>query len=445
MSMFTMIRAIFESYIHEKSNRKRILNIQEKKFRKMLKFAYSHSNFYHELYNSNGIQKNDLSTIEIEKIPIVDKDKIIDNFDEVIVPNDITKKEILEFLEKSKEPNDLFKDKYHVIHTSGSSGKIGYFLYNKNEWDYLFTYLTKLYKFDFSKKKTAFIGAAGGHYTAASSLAWTSNMGITKLFCESLVLSINKPLNENIEKLNNFQPDMLTGYFNSLKILAEKQEEGVLNISPKFIISSGESVNDKDKKYIENIFQKPLVNMYAFSECFFLGVGKDEYGGIYLRDDIALIEIKDDYLLLTNLINKTQPIIRYKISDYVRKKKDLENKLPFTLIDDIVGRDEATIWLENKDGMMDFIHPLVMTDFYVKGLDKLQMILNNKKSFDLKIVIKEGDENIVLEAVKEKMDGLLAEKNFTDISYKIQVVKNIRLDEKTGKFKLVVKKDSYKY
>jgi phenylacetate-CoA ligase len=94
---------------------------------------------------------------------------------------------------------------------------------------------------------------------------------------------------------------------------------------------------------------------------------------------------------------------------------------------------------------MDFIHPLVMTDFYVKGLDKLQIILNDKNSFDLRIVIKGRDEKIVLQEVKEKMDGLLAEKNFTSIHYEIQVVKNITIDEKTGKFKLVIKKDSYEY
>ena len=445
MGTFTMMRALIESYIHEKTSREDILYLQEKRFRKILKFAYKNSKFYNKLYNSKGIKENDLATIDINKIPTINKDLVIDNFDEVIVSNDITKKEVLEFLEKSKDPNDLFKNKYHVIHTSGSSGKIGYFLYNKKEWDFFFTYLTKLYKFSFSKNKTAFIGAAGGHFTAASSLAWASEMGLTKLFCEPLVLSINKPLDENIEKLNQFQPDVLVGYFNSLKILAEKQEQGILDIKPKYLVSSGEGITPRGKKYIEKIFNLHLVNMYAFCECFFLGVGKNEYDGIYLRDDLAFIEIKDNYILLTNLINKTQPIIRYRIDDYVVLKNDLGKKLPFTLIDDVVGRDEATIWLENKEGNMDFIHPLVMTDFYVKGLDKLQIILKDKKSFDLVIVIKGRDEKIVVKEAKNKMDVLLSEKNFDDVKYKIKVVKDIPIDEKTGKFKLIVKQRSYNY
>lgn len=445
MSVFTMTKTLIESFMYEKMSRAAILKLREKKFRKILKFAYNNSKFYNNLYSSNNINESDLSTIDINKIPAVNKDLIIDNFDDVVVKKDITKEEILEFLEKSKDPNELFKGKYHVIHTSGSSGKIGYFLYDKKEWDILFTYITKLYKFSFSKKKTAFIGAAGGHFTAASSLSWVSKGGLTKLFCEPMVLNINKPLDETINRLNNFQPDILTGYFNSLKILAEKKEQGLLNIAPKYLISGGEGIDQRGKNFIEKIFKVPLINMYAFCECFFLGIGKKEYNGIYLRDDLAFIEIKDNHLLLTNLVNKTQPIIRYRIDDYVKLKKDTTKKLPFTLIDDVVGRDEATIWLENKGGNLDFIHPLVMTDFYVKGLDKLQVILKDKKLFNLKIVIKDRDKKTVIKEVKIKLDALLAEKNFNDVKYKIIVVENIPVDKKTCKFKLVIKEKSYTY
>jgi phenylacetate-CoA ligase len=107
-----MIKALIESYIHEKSSREDILDLQEKRFRKILKFAYKNSKFYNKLYDSNGIKENDLATIDINKIPTINKDLVIDNFNEVIVPNDITKKEVLEFLEKSEDPNDLFKNKY---------------------------------------------------------------------------------------------------------------------------------------------------------------------------------------------------------------------------------------------------------------------------------------------------------------------------------------------
>lgn len=69
MDGFTLIYSFLESKIHEKYSRKRIINLQEKKFRKIIKYAYKHSKFYHNLYDSKGIKEKDLGTIDIEKYP----------------------------------------------------------------------------------------------------------------------------------------------------------------------------------------------------------------------------------------------------------------------------------------------------------------------------------------------------------------------------------------
>ena len=367
--------------INNKRSREGILRLQEKKFRKMLKFAYKNSKFYHDFYSSKNISEKDLETIDIKQIPTVDKELIMDNLDDVLTVDDVSKKELLEFLDISRNPNQLFKDKYHVIHTSGSSGKLGIFVYSKKDWDTYFPYITKLFNFNFRKKKSAFLGAAGGHFTGASFSSWMGK-GITGFFSESLVLDVNEPLEDIIKKLNENQPHIMGGYFNSLKILAEQQTKGELNIKPEILVNCGEGIIPKDKEYIERIFNAPMSNLYGFAEAVVVGAGKKEDEGIYLMDDISLIEIKEDHLLLTNLYNKTEPIIRYRIDDYVKLKDNPNKKIPFTLVDNIVGRDEFVIWFENNNGKKDFIHPLVFTDFYVKGLDKLQIVIKDKKSFE---------------------------------------------------------------
>jgi len=135
-----MIRSFFELKIHEGYSRQKILTLQDKKLRKILKYAYKNSKFYHDLYASNGIDEKDLDTIELEKIPTIDKNILMQHFNDVLTVDDLTKKELLEFIDESKNPNDLFKNKYHVIHTSGSSGKVGIFVYTKKEiktWNYI--------------------------------------------------------------------------------------------------------------------------------------------------------------------------------------------------------------------------------------------------------------------------------------------------------------------
>ena len=437
MSGFILIRSFFEIKIHERLSRDAILRLQEKRFRKMLKYAYKNSKFYRDLYSSKRISEDDLETISVDELPAVDKDIIMENFDDVVTVDDVNKKEVIDFLDDSKTPNDLFKNKYHVIHTSGSSGKLGVFVYSKKDWDSFFPYILKVFDFRFTKNKSAFLGAAGGHFTGVSFTSWTGK-GLSRIFCEPLILDVNEPIEDIVKRLNEFQPDILGGYFNGLKVLAEQQEKGVLKIHPKSLVNCGEGINSKDKEYIENVFKVPMSNLYGFAECVVVGVGKNEYGGIYLMDDIALIEVKEDHILLTNLYNKTQPIIRYRIDDYVKLKENSNEKIPFALVDDIVGRSEFVIWFENNKGKMDFIHPLIFTDFYVRGLDKLQLVIKDKTSFDFRAVIAGKDKNRIVDDIGEKLDRLLAEKNFTNVSYSIKVVDDLKADKKTGKFKLIL-------
>lgn len=437
MSGFTLIKSFIQCRVNEKRSREKILHLQEKKLRKMIKFAYKKSSFYRDFYSSKGISEKDLNTIKIDELPIVDKDIIMDNFDDVVTKKDVSKQQLMSFLEKNKDPSKLYLNKYHVVHTSGSSGKIGVFVYSKKDWDSFFPYITRIFDFKFKKNKSAFFGAADGHFLGVSFTAWLG-IGISRFFVDSLILDITKPLALHVKKLNAFQPDILGGYFTGLKILAQEQESGALQIHPDIIVNCGEGIITKDKRYIEEIFGVSLINLYGLAECAVMGVGKNAYDGIYLMDDLALVEIKKDHALLTNLFNKTQPLIRYKINDFFEAKPDACRKLPFTLVDNIVGRSESMVWLENNEGKMDFIHPIVIAEFYVKGLDKLQLVLKDKKSFDFLAVIPDKDKERVVKKIKEELDRILLEKNFIDVQYQVKVVDNLSVDPKTGKFKLII-------
>ena len=234
------------------------------------------------------------------------------------------------------------------------------------------------------------------------------------------------------------------GYFNGLKVLADQQKRGRLRINPRSIVNCGEGINLKDKIYIESVFNVSVANLYGFAECIIVGVGKDRYGGIALFDEIALIEIKKDHILLTNLINRTLPIIRYRIDDFLQEKEEKKVNIPYTVVEDIVGRVEEAIWFENDEGEMDFIHPLVFVEFYVKGLDKLQLIIKDKKSFDFLAVITDLSKEPVINEIKKKLNLLLSKKKFTNVTYSVKVVDKLEIDKKTGKFKLIISNNKYK-
>jgi phenylacetate-CoA ligase len=440
MDTLTLIQTFFAMKQNEHKSWDEIRKVQEKKFREILAHAFHHSSFYHDLYSSHGITEKDLDTVSIEKLPIVDKDIIMDHFDDIVTTPDLTFKEVTDFLDRNKTPYDLFKKKYHILHSSGSSGKIGIFSYSGNDWNKIYPYITKAYTFKLKKNKSVFYGATDGHYAGVSFSSW-GGKGIMKLFNNPLILDIKRPIEGHIQKLNSFQPTILGGYFTGLKILAQQQEKGELDIHPEIIVNCGEGVIPKDMEYIESIFRAPMTNLYGVAECCILGVGKESYGGIALFDDIAIIEIKKDHILLTNLFNKTQPLIRYRIDDYLKEIKTDHKDFPFTIVEDVIGREELVIWLENKDGKKDFIHPIVIAEFYVKGLDKLQIVQTSDTSFIFRAVIVDPNQKEVIGKIKEKLQILLAAKDFTNVTFSIEVVDHLSVDSKTGKFKLIIKND----
>lgn len=434
-----MIYSYLQLRIHEKYPREKILKLKEKRFRNIIKYAYKKSKFYRELYTAHGISERDLGNISIEGLPTTNKEILMNNLDDVLTVSDITKEELVDFISENKIPNYLFMSKYHVINTSGTSGNQGIFVYSKKDWDSIYPYIATTFSFTFKRKKTAYVGCLGGHYAALSFVSWLDK-GIPGIFCNLKIIDINKPIENIIKELNDFQPDLLGGFFNQLKILAQYQEKGDLSIHPEVILNCSEPVIPHDKIFIENIFKASLNNLYGFAECLISGVGKSKDPGIYLFDDKVLIEIKKDHILVTNLFNKTQPIIRYRVDDFLTLHNNLSSTCPYTLIDSVVGRVESMIWFENADGKLDSLHPFLFVVFFVKGLDKYQVVVKDDKSFDFLAVITDKDNKKVIDLIKKELDKILKTKNFTNVTYSIKLVNDIPVDEKSEKYKLVVHK-----
>ncbi|MCD6572166.1 MAG: phenylacetate--CoA ligase family protein, partial [Thermoplasmata archaeon] len=85
MSNLTMVKSFISLKLNEKRSRESILRLREKKFRRILRFAYNKSKFYNKLYKSKGITKDKIKRISIEELPVIDKKTVMDNFDDILV------------------------------------------------------------------------------------------------------------------------------------------------------------------------------------------------------------------------------------------------------------------------------------------------------------------------------------------------------------------------
>jgi len=415
-----------------------ILKQREKRLRRLLKHAFHHSDFYGKYYADHGISSADLEHMDINHFPVIDKKLMMDHFDEFVVPGELTRDRVEDFLESYPAPDTALNNKYRVIHTSGTSGEVGYFLYNNREWDFIKAISLRIFPhFGLKSKNYIFIGAADGHYAGVSLFLSPLHSPEAFVYREYLVLDINYPVDQYIDKVNRVNPDVVTGYSTGIGMLAELQKSGKLSVSPKAVVCGGEPITPETKELIHDTWECELINYYAASESLIMGVERMDLEGFYLFDDVNYIEFRDDHILLTNLYNYTQPLIRYRMNDVLVPEGE-GGIWPFTRIKHVIGRQEELLWFVNQNGKFDFIHPIVIVEFYVRGLEKYQVIKKGNTSFTFKAVISQQfDKDQVVKKIDKRLREILQKKKMLNVDYRVEVVSDIPRDMKTGKYNLI--------
>jgi phenylacetate-CoA ligase len=202
-----------------------------------------------------------------QNFPVLTKTEMMANFDRIVTDPTITKDKIADFLERSKNPFDLYENRYYVVSTSGTSGEIGYYVYDMASRTRGVPAALRVRPPSIGRRRLAFLGACEGHGTGVS-FAVSTQRSLTWWAYTVATYEIDAPLAPTLDSLNAFRPTILTGYANALGILAEKQLDGRLNIAPKQVLSSGELVESTDRELVEQVFGVPLLDLYACSEHF---------------------------------------------------------------------------------------------------------------------------------------------------------------------------------
>jgi phenylacetate-coenzyme A ligase PaaK-like adenylate-forming protein len=426
-----------------------ILTLQRRRLENIIGHACKHSDFYRELYKSYGINAANTSELQITDLPIVDKNLIMDNFDQVVCNKAIKKEDLSAFINDPAMYNQRFKGKYTVIHTSGSSGKTGIFVYDDMDMNAINILFVK-YVFNVKPllkmlpQRVAFLGAINGHYAA-----YTAISRYRDYFIKFLPVSVETTLDHVIRELNNFQPTILVAYSSMLYHIAGAQIDGKLHINPHAINTGGELLTPQQKTAAYEAFGVMPRSIYGASESVIIGAETAFNDGMYLFSDWNLMETLDDrdvpvasraygHAVLTNLYNYVLPLIRYRMDDVVSiDRNPISKKLPFEVIEEIEGRTEDFLQF-NIDGNIIAIHPLVFVEFYVKGLRQIQVIKKREDYFIARISLNENHDGTI-EAVRHRLQEILSHQQaIGKIGFDIELVEEIPNDPLTGKYKLVV-------
>lgn len=437
MILLHLLKYVFHAKQEARLSKQQIKNLQIAKFRKLVQFVSQKSPYYRDIIKKYRI---DINNCKPEDFPVLTKADVIEHFDRIVTDPRITKEKISRFLEESKNSNDLFLNKYYVIHTSGSSGTIGYYIYTQKEIMIGLSPLLLIGALQFFQR-FGYIAAAKGHFAGITMANMAKRFPLFYRKVETF--DINLPFDTIIDGLNKLNPTTVGGYAFALKRLAEAQAEGKLHIRPRLLQSGGEPLSEKDKRYIETIFKVPVTNVYAASEHMVLGVGTDVFGGMYLMENNCIFEIKQRATYVTNVYNYTLPLIRYQMTDRLEKIEDITHTLPFTKVAAIAGRNEHIPIFINDSGKEDFIHTSLIAEIYVRHVKQFQMHILSKKQFEFYICLEKSLQKREIEqtiqTIRQTLQHILDEKNMTQVTFSVKQVEHLWADPKTGKFRIIVK------
>lgn len=173
----------------------------------------------------------------------------------------------------------------------------------------------------------ALVTATGGHFASVVSFErlrainpWVA--ASSRSFC------VMQPVDELVAQLNHFQPTVLATYPTAAALLADEAEAGRLRIRPRCVMMGGETLSHAVRERVARVFGASVRASYGTSE--FLPIAWEcAHGHLHVNADWVLLEPVDDChqpvpagershtVLLTNLANRVQPLIRYDLGDRI--------------------------------------------------------------------------------------------------------------------------------
>lgn len=262
--------------------------------------------------------------------------------------------------------------------------------------------------------------ATGGHFATAVAAARLRRTERARRRVG--VFPATTPMPQLVEQLNAFQPAILATYASVARLLAIEQEAGRLHIHPVLIAITAEGLLADEYERIARIFQAEVLNSYAALERTFLSANCDE-GWLHANADWAILEpVGADHepvapgttshtVLLTNLANRLQPVIRYDLGDsVVQRPEACPCGSPLSAIR-VQGRAADVLTVLGDRGARVSIPPLEfsITLDALPGIESHQIVQVTPTRLRLRFLVETGaNAETVWKGAREGLAELLA-------------------------------------
>jgi phenylacetate-coenzyme A ligase PaaK-like adenylate-forming protein len=299
---------------------------RERRLRELLVYAAERSPFWRERLAGHDLAN--FTEADLPSLPILTKAEMMAEFDRVLTVPGLTRERVQQHVD-SLDGDRYLDDEYRAIVTSGYAGMEALHVYG---WDAFVTFVMQGSRWTGRRGEPpdavlAQCFSCSARHESGAFYAFSSfEGGGPTSHCFDATL----PLDEIVDRLNNIRPSVqaLQGWPSLIWELAQEAKQGRLTIKPTWVSVAGELCTKPVREAVRSAWGIEASEFWGCSEgtyAFPCGVGE----GMHVADDLVILEPADadgnvvpygkpaDRMLLTNLFNLAQPLIRYDLVDAV--------------------------------------------------------------------------------------------------------------------------------
>lgn len=406
---------------------------QWKKLIEILEYAYINCSYYKNKFDAIGIKPSAIKEeSDFARIPVLSKKDI-----------QINTEAMLSGLYKKSE---LVEAK-----TGGSTGKAlkCYFDTRCQELRNAAAFRSDRWAgWELGDKRAALWGNPPTHDTLKKKIR---NLLIDRtIYLDTIGLN-EKSMFEFIELYRRYKPTVIFGHSHSIYMLALFiEKEKIEGIRPDGIISTSMMLLPHERELIEKVLKCKVTNRYGCEEVGLIGSECKLHNGLHMNIDHLYVEfIRDDgsaalpgesgSIVVTDLINRGMPLIRYKIEDVgVRSDRKCPCGRGLPLMEKVTGR--VADFLIKRDGtLVAGVSLIERTLTAIPGIEQMQIVQEEVDRIILNIVPDDLYDKGSETAIKKEFSSFFG----NDVVLEINRVENIPQD-RSGKYRFAICKISQK-
>jgi phenylacetate-CoA ligase len=284
--------------------------LQEGRLRALLDHAYTRVPFYRTRFQEAGLVPSDVRGLEdMRALPVLEKAQVQAHANEM--------------LSADWPEEDLIRNQ-----TGGSIGRPVTFFLSHDRWESRVagTYRHNRWAGLELGDRLAVLWGAPQDQSATN---WRARLRTAllepQLFLDTACITEEK-LRAFAEALARFRPKVILAYARAILLLARYLESHQLSaFQPQSIITSAEAITADERQLVREVFGCPVFDRYGCREFSVVASECDRHDGLHTMAEGLHVEVvrgrqpapagEPGSILVTDLMNRAMPMIRYRIGD----------------------------------------------------------------------------------------------------------------------------------